>query len=32
MPYGLLPVATVAVALKVLGSMTDSVLAPWLAT
>ena len=31
-PYGLLPVATVAVVLKVLGSMIDSVLAPWLAT
>ena len=32
MPYGLLPVAMVAVVLKVLGSMTDSVFAPWLAT
>jgi hypothetical protein len=32
MPYGLLPVATVAVTLKVLGSMTDSVFAPWSAT
>jgi hypothetical protein len=32
MPYGLVPVATVAVAMKVLGSMIDSVLAPWLAT
>ena len=32
MPYGLLPVAMVAVALKLLGSMTDSVLAPWLVT
>jgi hypothetical protein len=32
MPYGLLPVAIVAVVLKVLGSMIDSVLAPWLAT
>src|SRR3954468_10305296 len=31
-PYGLLPVATVAVVLKVVGSMIDSVLAPWLAT
>ena len=29
MPYGLLPVAMVAVALKVRGSITDSVLAPW---
>jgi hypothetical protein len=32
MPYGLVPVATVAVVSRVLGSMTDSVLAPWLAT
>jgi hypothetical protein len=32
MPYGLLPVAMVAVALNVLGSMIESVLAPWLAT
>jgi hypothetical protein len=32
MPYGLLPVATVAVVRNVLGSMIDSVLAPWLAT
>jgi hypothetical protein len=32
MPYGLLPVAMVAVALNVLGSRTDSVLAPWFAT
>jgi hypothetical protein len=32
MPYGLLPVAMVAVVLKVLWSMTDSVFAPWLAT
>jgi hypothetical protein len=32
MPYGLVPVATVAVVLKVLGSMIDSVLAPWFAT
>lgn len=32
MPYGLLPVTTVAVVLKVLGSMIDRVLAPWLAT
>jgi hypothetical protein len=31
-PNGLLPVATVAVTLNVLGSMTDSVLAPWFAT
>jgi hypothetical protein len=32
MPYGLLPVAMVAIGLKVLGSKTDSVFAPWLAT
>src|SRR4051794_17117293 len=32
MPYGLLPVATVAVSLRVLGSMIDSVFAPWLTT
>jgi hypothetical protein len=32
MPYGLLPVAMVAVALRVPRSITDSVLAPWLAT
>jgi hypothetical protein len=32
MPYGLLPVAMVAVTLKVCWSMTDSVFAAWLAT
>lgn len=31
-PYGLSPVATVAVVLRVLGSMIDSVFAPWFAT
>ena len=32
MPYGLLPVAMVAVVLSVLGSRIDRVLAPWLTT
>jgi hypothetical protein len=32
MPYGLLPVGTVAATWRVVGSMTDSVFVPWLAT